>query len=183
MLYATQPGPSDRQADLASIGMAVWVTRTVGASGIPVTETSPTPTGLPPTQTVTTHQDMKGVVVSVLDDSLLARQPGEPDDNNLDEINMDFAEELLKDDGEETIENMVRTYNQRIEVPQRTQDPSELELYFSSMNLGEESDSDPKIPPSGVKGHSPMNPADSSAGRPTLSSEDVEMSEEQGEPL
>ncbi len=123
MPYASQPGPSDWQANLASIGMAVWVTRTVGATDVPVSEASPTLTGLPPTQTVTTHQDMKRVVVSVLDDSLLARQPGEPHDDNLDEINMDFAEELLKDDGEETIEYMVRTYNQRIEAPQRTQGP------------------------------------------------------------
>ncbi len=96
---------------------------------------------------------------------------------------MEFAEELLKNDGEETIESMVRRYNGQVRVLQGTQDPQELELDFSSMDLGEESDSDPETPPSGVKSHSPTNATDSSTSGPTLSSDDVEMSEERGEPL
>ncbi len=66
--------------------------------------------GLPLTQTVITHQEIRGVTVSVLDGPPLDRRPGEPEDDDLYEINMDFVGDLLKDDGEETI----ATWSKRI---------------------------------------------------------------------
>ncbi len=111
-------------------------------------------------QTVTTHQEMRVVVVAVLDETL-----------------------LLKDDGEKTIENIVKTYNQQVGVLQGAQDHPELELNFSSMDLREENDSDPEALPAGIKSDDAPNPADSSAGGLTLSCKDVEMSAEHGEPL
>ena len=67
MPRVTPSGSSDLQADLASIGMAVRVTLIIEATVVSFTTALPALTGLPQMQTVTTHQETKRVVVTVLD--------------------------------------------------------------------------------------------------------------------
>lgn len=58
-----QSGTQEREDKLAHIGMAVRVTCKGKATGVPVTGAPATSMGHPPTQTVTTHQEIRGVVV------------------------------------------------------------------------------------------------------------------------
>ncbi len=59
-----------------------------------------------PTQTVTTHQEARGVIVRVLDNPPLnePHEPSEPlEGDNLYEINTDFTADLPRDGGEEAL--------------------------------------------------------------------------------
>ncbi len=74
------------------------VTHTVEVTGVPVTGAAATSTVVPPTHTVTTHQEVRGVAVSVLDGLPSGQQPVESEGDDLYEINMDFIGDLLRGD-------------------------------------------------------------------------------------
>ncbi len=76
MPSTVQSGSQGQEDQLAHIGMEVGVARTVEVSGVPVTGAPATSIGLRPMHTVT-HQEVRGVVVSVLDGLLSGQQPSE----------------------------------------------------------------------------------------------------------
>ncbi len=119
----------------------------------------------------------------LLDDTILDLHPGEEEDDEFGEIDMQFAAALLKDDGEAMIEDIVQTYNRDIWASQEGQDHPELKLEFSSMELGKESDSDLETPPAGATNSSAPASATSPAGSLTLPSEGVKRPEDRGAPL
>ena len=111
---AAPMGSQEPEDPLACIGMSVWVTRTIEAKGVPTGEVSTTDGRGTQTQTIITHRDAQGVVIGVLNDSPLqnpSRPPGAVGRDDLYEINTDFAADLLKDGGEETIPQLMDTRN------------------------------------------------------------------------
>ncbi len=92
----------------------MWVTRTLAARGVPTSEVFAADRGDTPTQTVITHRDAQGMIISVLNDSPL-RNPPEPagvvERCHLYEINTVFAADLLKDGGDEALAQLMETYH------------------------------------------------------------------------
>ncbi len=75
-LPLTAPVGSQEQEDqLACIGMAVRVTCTVKVTGVPVSGVPTIDMEHTPTQTITTHQEARGVIVGVLDNPPLDEPP------------------------------------------------------------------------------------------------------------
>ncbi len=117
-----------------------------------------------------------------LDDAILDLLPGEEDE--FDVVNIDFTTSLLEDDGEEMAKNIARTYNPKVGAPQEGQGYPELELGVSSLDLGRESDSNPKTPSRMESTSDAVSiPIKTPADGLTLPSGDVEMMTEQGKPL
>ncbi len=117
--------------------MSVRVTRTLAMSGVPAGEVSATDSGGTPTQTVITHRETQGVIISVLNDSP-RRNPPEPSElvekDDLYEINTDFAADLLKDGGEEDLAQLVETYHPASGSPL---DVPTIELDYNQFELDE----------------------------------------------
>ncbi len=134
---AAPTGSQEPEDPLACIGMSVRVTRTLEARGVPTGEVPTTDTGGTPTQTIITHCDAQGVVIGVLNDSSQqnpSEPPGVVEKDDLYEINTDFAVDLLKDGGEETIAQMMETYHPASGSPL---DIPAIELDFNQFELDE----------------------------------------------
>ena len=122
---------------LAYIRMSVRVTRMLEAKGVPTGEASMADWRGTLTQTVITHRDVEGVVISILDDSSRptpSKPPGAVGEDELYEINTDFAADLLKDGGEETIAQLMETYHPVSDSPL---DIPAIELDFNQFELDE----------------------------------------------
>ncbi len=137
-LSLTSPtGAREQEEQLACIGMSVRVTRTLAATGVPAGEVSTAAGGDTPTQTVTTHREARGVIIHVLDDSPL-RNPPKPlkpaEEEDLYEINTDFAADLLQDGRDEALAQLVETYHPTSGSPL---DVLAIELDYNQFELDE----------------------------------------------
>ncbi len=83
MLLTTQSGSQEQEDRLVHTRMTVQVTHTVEVTGVPTTDTPATATGPLPTQTVTTHREIRGVVVGVLIGLPSDPQPKESEEDDL----------------------------------------------------------------------------------------------------
>ncbi len=128
-------GSQEPEDPLACIGMSVRVTRTIEAKGVPTGEASTADGGGTRMQTIITHRDVQGVVIGVLNDSPWQNSSGPPGaagKDDLYEINTDFAADLLKDGGEETIAQLMDTYHPVSDSPL---DIPAIELDFNQFEL------------------------------------------------
>ncbi len=117
--------------------MAVRVTRTIEATGVPTGEAYTTDERGTPTQTIVTQRDAQGVIIDVLDNFPGKDLPGPPgvvETDDLYEINTDFAADLLKDGGEEALTQLMETYHPTSDSPL---DVPALELDFNQFKLDE----------------------------------------------
>ncbi len=122
---------------LPYIRMSVRLMRMIEAKGVPTGEASTADGRGPPKQTIITHRDTEGVIISILDDSsrpTLPEPPGAVGGDELYEINTDFAADLLKDGGEETIAQLMETYHPASDSPL---DIPTIELDFNQFELDE----------------------------------------------
>ncbi len=128
---AASAGSQEREDRLACIGMAVRVTRTIEMTGVPASEAPAIDMGHTPTQTITTHQEARGVIVGVLDNSPVDEPPqsSEPlEGDDLYEINTEFTVDLLRDGGGEALAQLVETYKPTSGSPLDFQDVPAIEL-------------------------------------------------------
>ncbi len=141
LLPLTAPAGSQEQEDqLACIGMAVRVTRIIEATGVPASEAPAIDMGHTPTQTITTHQEARGVIVGVLDNPPVDEPPqsSEPlERDDLYEINTDFTADLLRDGGGEALAQLVETYNPTLGSPLDFQHVPVIELDYNQLELDE----------------------------------------------
>ncbi len=127
------PAPTGSQTfqdPLKCIGMAVKVTRTIEATGVPTGEESTAGGEATPTQTVITHRDAQGVIVNVLDGmpgKNLPEPPGVTEADDLYQVNTGFATDLLKDGGDEAISQLIETYH-LTDIPALDVDFNQFEL-------------------------------------------------------
>ncbi len=127
------PAPTGSQTfqdPLTCIGMAVKVTHTIEATGVPTGEAS-TAGGEPtPTQTVITHRDAQGVIVNVLDGmpgKNLPEPPSGTEADDLYKVNTGFAADLLRDGGDKAISQLIETYH-LTDIPTLDLDFNQFEL-------------------------------------------------------
>ncbi len=138
----------------------------------------------PPTAASTSAEPMESALTEPelwqLDYSILNLLPGEVDD--FDRANLDFATALLEDNGEETAEQIAKTYNLEAGTAPESQDCPELELGVDGLDL-EDSDSDLEEPPTweSVPAEA-ASPAKTPACDPVPPPEDMKMSK-RDEPL
>ncbi len=97
LLLTTRTGLQEQEEQLAHIGMAVRITRTVKATEVPVGGASATAMESSPTQTITIHREANGVIVGILDSLQSDEPPEEPEGDDLHEINTEFVGDLLRD--------------------------------------------------------------------------------------
>ncbi len=156
-------GSQEQEDRLACIGMAVRVTRTVEATGVPVSGAPATDMKHAPTQTVTTHREARGVIVGVLDNLPPDGPPEQQKAYDLYEINTDFSEDLLRDGGGEALAELVETYSSTLCSSLDFHDVPEIELDCNYLELDEgDSDSEGESgePTSVTKDSEPTNPPD-----------------------
>ncbi len=177
LLLTARPGLQAQEDQLAHIGMAVRVTRTVEATGVPVGEASATAMEPSPTQTVTTHREASGVIVGVLDNLLPDELPAELENDDLYEINTDFMGDLLRDGGGEGLAELVKMYSSMVESSLGFSDAPEIELDYNQLDL-DEGDSDPGEVPD-----DPTPEAQNSEPANPPNTDETGASEEWGEPL
>lgn len=106
------------------------------ATGVSVADAQPSTSGAISTQMIVTQLKLQGVVVSCCEPDpcgILDLFPEETE--NLGEINMRQADELLRDEGAAMIEALVQECNRAIEAERENQSLPELEAGFSIMEL------------------------------------------------
>ncbi len=110
--------------------MAMKVTHTIEATGVPTGEASMAGGEPTPTQTVITHRDAQGVIVNVLDGmpgKNLLEPPGGTEADDLHKVNTGFAADLLRDGGDEAISQLIETYH-LTDIPALDLDFNQFEL-------------------------------------------------------
>ncbi len=164
-------GPTGSQAPedlLACIGMSVQVTRTLEAEGVPTGEMSDTGGERTRTHTVITQQETQGVILGALnnpswpDASGLLGATGEDD---LYEVNADFAADSLKDGGG-TVAQLIETYHPTsdspIDVPALEVDYNQLRADLARRRkpaLTESPGGQPSRPRTLTRAPGPMHPS------------------------
>ncbi len=134
---ATPTGSQGPEDLLACIGMSVRVTRTLEAEGVPTSEVPDTGQEGTRTHTIITQQEAQGVIFGALNDPSRpdsSRLPGTMGEDDLYEINTDFAADMLKDGGEETVAQLMETYHPTSDSPI---DVPAIDLDFNQFDLDE----------------------------------------------